>query len=157
MALATQEKAQETDVNKQLALLRDLKAGKPRAVGTEELAASVLRLWDILEIARGERPARNDPARSVWESALNLYGGQRKEMKVAIDALEKIHAGMIGDLRAKCSKAEDLGASIDQIREMTRTILKDITRESRANYKPHFRELIELSFVELGKVVPWKA
>ncbi len=156
MAEMAQQKAPETEISGgQLALLRNLKAGT-HAGTTQELAADVVRLWDIVTIAKGKRPAINDPARSVWDSALSLYGGKAKEMKAAVDALEKIHAGMIADLRAKCSKAEDLGANIGQIHEMARAIVKDITRASHANYKPHFRELIELSFVELGKVVPWK-
>jgi hypothetical protein len=144
---AAPQKVPETDVTKeQLALLRSLHAsGTKAAVSTQELADKVVRVWDILEIARGERPARSGPERTVWDSVASLYGGPKKDMATAVNALEKIHVGLIGDLRTACSKAEDLGTSIDAIRQ-----------GGYQSYKPRFRELVELSFVELGKVVPWK-
>jgi hypothetical protein len=155
---AAPQKVPETDVTKeQLALLRSLHAsGTKAAVSTQELADKVVRVWDILEIARGERPARSGPERTVWDSVASLYGGPKKDMATAVNALEKIHVGLIGDLRTACSKAEDLGTSIDAIRGMADIILKAIPQGGYQSYKPRFRELVELSFVELGKVVPWK-
>jgi hypothetical protein len=130
------EKPAQTEDN-QLELIRN-----PReaafADSTKVLAANAVKIWDMIQLVRGPRPAEGTSQRKLYDDLVNQHGGPGKDSVVAAEKLDSILVRMIENLDSAVKTKADVGESGKRLVSMLGTIQDGVgDAEQRGAYRAY--------------------